>query len=281
MLHIRRRIVLSRRTYTDSSMNLYPQDEEFTAAQAAEITANTAKVTANTANVTAAGALMDSELTEIAAVKALTGTNTGDEVAASDSVAGVIKAASVTQTNTGTATDSAVTPAGLAGSTLYGQVASNAATLALLTARQTNGHLMLLNSSDQLIDSGTMTDITNWDTPTLIGSDYTVTTSTGIVEINTTGTYAISYTITGLNQAAGRAGLEVQIQVDTGAGYVDEDQTLTGGYARFDGVQQYATGSLASYIRAMTDGDKLKLQAAQTTNNFDINGHLSIVRIDD
>ena len=45
------------------------------------------------------------------------GTNTGDEVAASDTIAGVIEVATIAETNTGTATDRAVTPDGLAGST--------------------------------------------------------------------------------------------------------------------------------------------------------------------
>lgn len=113
---------------------------------------NGADVT-DTANVTAAGALMDSELTSIADVKALdqsvvsgaspvftttnmtdatnkrfmtdaqeaildatSGTNTGDEVAASDTVAGVVELATVAETNTGTDTARSVTPDALAGS---------------------------------------------------------------------------------------------------------------------------------------------------------------------
>ena len=102
-----------------------------------------------TANVTAAGALMDSELTSIADVKALdqsvvsgasptfgtanmtdatnkrfmsdaqetvlnntSGTNTGDEAAASTTVAGVVELATNAEVTTGTDTTRAVTPAG-------------------------------------------------------------------------------------------------------------------------------------------------------------------------
>jgi len=105
----------------------------------------------DTANVTSAGALMDSELTSIADVKALdqsvvsgatptftttnftdasnkrlmtdaqetvldntSNTNTGDESAASATVAGVIELATDAETTTGTATDRAITPANLA-----------------------------------------------------------------------------------------------------------------------------------------------------------------------
>ena len=107
----------------------------------------------DTTNVTAAGALMDSELTSITDVKALdqsvvsgatptftttnmtdatnkrfmsdaqetvlnntSGTNTGDEAAASTTVAGVVELATTTETNTGTDTTRAVTPDGLADS---------------------------------------------------------------------------------------------------------------------------------------------------------------------
>ena len=105
----------------------------------------------DTTNVTSAGALMDSELTSITDVKALdqsvvsgatptftttnftdasnkrlmtdaqetvldntSNTNTGDEAAASATVAGVIELATDAETTTGTATDRAITPANLA-----------------------------------------------------------------------------------------------------------------------------------------------------------------------
>ena len=105
----------------------------------------------DTTNVTAAGALMDSELTSITDVKALnqsvvsgasptfsttnmtdatnkrfmsdaqeavldatSGTNTGDEAAASTTVAGVVELATDAETTTGTATNRAITPANLA-----------------------------------------------------------------------------------------------------------------------------------------------------------------------
>jgi hypothetical protein len=48
------------------------------------------------------------------------GTNTGDEVASTSSVAGVIELATDAETITGTATDRAITPANLAASTLSG-----------------------------------------------------------------------------------------------------------------------------------------------------------------
>lgn len=107
------------------------------------------------ANVTAAGALMDSELTSIADVKALnqsvvsgaaptftntnfteatdknyvtdaqqtvigntSGTNTGDEVAASATVSGISELATIAEIDTGTDAVRTITPAGLAGSAL-------------------------------------------------------------------------------------------------------------------------------------------------------------------
>lgn len=269
-------------------MNLYPQDEEFTAAQAAEITANTAKVTANTANVTAAGALMDSELAEIAAVKALTGTNTGDEVAASDSVAGVIKAASVTQTNTGTATDSAVTPAGLAGSTLYSQVTSNTGSLSLATsainlfvAMRDNGKFMARKTVALGTSVTTWADLKPFIAADEIGSDYTFNATTGTLTIATAGLYSLSYNVVGVNQASGRAGLEAQLLFDTGLGMVLLPQTLTGGYARFTSAQQYATASLSGYLYRAAVGDDFKIQIQSTTNILNCTGFFSAERIDD
>ena len=110
-------------------------------------------------NVTAAGALMDSELTSIADVKALdqsvisgasptfaatnmtdgtdknfisdaeavvlgntSGTNTGDEATASVTVSGILESATVAETDTGTDAIRHVTPASLAGSALQTKV---------------------------------------------------------------------------------------------------------------------------------------------------------------
>lgn len=113
------------------------------------------QVEASTANVTSAGALMDSELTSIADVKALdqsvvsgatptlgndnfteatdknyvtdaeavvigntSGTNTGDEAAASATVSGISELATIAEIDTGTDAVRTITPAGLAGSAL-------------------------------------------------------------------------------------------------------------------------------------------------------------------
>ena len=57
-----------------------------------------------------------------AALDSVSGTNTGDEAAASDTVAGVVELATIAETDTGTDTGRAVTPAGLAGSALQSKV---------------------------------------------------------------------------------------------------------------------------------------------------------------
>lgn len=53
------------------------------------------------------------------------GTNTGDEVAASSTVSGIVELATITEVNTGSDTVRAITPAGLAGSTLASDVSTN------------------------------------------------------------------------------------------------------------------------------------------------------------
>jgi hypothetical protein len=124
-----------------------------TTAKWGEIVANNAKLTADTTNVTSAGALMDSELASIADVKALnqsvvsgatptftntnfteatnknyvtdaqqtvitntSNTNTGDEVAASTSTAGVAELTIASEVTTGTDTTRTITADSLAGS---------------------------------------------------------------------------------------------------------------------------------------------------------------------
>jgi hypothetical protein len=70
--------------------------------------ADVIKVPTGTTNVDIVGALTASNLS---------GTNTGDEAAASTTVAGVVELATIAETNTGTDTSRAVTPDGLSGAT--------------------------------------------------------------------------------------------------------------------------------------------------------------------
>jgi len=89
----------------------------------------------DTANVTAAGALMDSEVTNLAAVKAFDPTDYATAAqgaladsaiqasdTASDTAVGVVELATAAETTTGTDTGRAVTPDGLAGSVFGTQV---------------------------------------------------------------------------------------------------------------------------------------------------------------
>jgi len=55
----------------------------------------------------------------------LSGTNSGDEVAASDTVSGIVELATIAEVDTGTDTARAITPAGLAGSQLQTDVTAN------------------------------------------------------------------------------------------------------------------------------------------------------------
>ena len=114
-----------------------------------------------------------------------------------------------------------------------------------------------------------------------IGSDYTFNATTGTLTIATAGLYSLSYNVVGINQASGRAGLEAQLLFDTGLGMVLLPQTRTGGYARFNTVQQYATASLSGYLYRAAVGDDFKIQVQSTTNILNCTGFLSAERIDD
>ncbi len=134
-------VSLTGHTHTASEVT----DFDTEVANNSAVTANTAKLTADTTNVTAAGALMDSEVTNLAQVKAFdatdyapalgvddnyvtdaektvigntSGTNTGDEATASTTVSGISESATAAEVNTGTDAVRHVTPNSLAGSTL-------------------------------------------------------------------------------------------------------------------------------------------------------------------
>ena len=88
------------------------------------VTANDAKLTANTSNVTTAGALMDSELTEIATVKALTAANiSGSFTAASASFSTRVTANDAKVSYTDAAVTSVINTAGVLSSSA--QIASD------------------------------------------------------------------------------------------------------------------------------------------------------------
>jgi len=131
-------------TAIDAAVALNTAKVGITVTQASDIVANNAKLTASTANVTTAGALMDSELANIAAVKATTGTFlTADQT----KLDGIEALADVTDTAN-------VTTAGaLMDSELANIVAVKATTGTFLTADQTK-----LDGIEALAD---VTDTTN------------------------------------------------------------------------------------------------------------------------
>ena len=151
----------------------------------------------DTANVTAAGALMDSEVTNLADVKAFdtadyaaalgtddnyvtdaekivvgntSGTNTGDEPSASTTTPGIVELATITETNTGTDTARSITPAGLSGSALQTKV-DNVAIGA--TANDTDANLKARANH-----TGTQTASTISDFDTEVSSNSDVTANT-------------------------------------------------------------------------------------------------------
>ena len=77
---------------------------------------------------TALGVAIGSDVQAYAvALDNVSGTNTGDEAAASATVAGVAELATIAEVDTGTDTGRTITPAGLAGSALAGEVTANTA----------------------------------------------------------------------------------------------------------------------------------------------------------
>ena len=92
------------RVEANSAVALNTAKTGITAQQTSDITANNAKVTANTANVTSAGALMDSEVTNLADVKAF---DTTDYLASSVTTITTQQASDITTNNAKTGITSA------------------------------------------------------------------------------------------------------------------------------------------------------------------------------
>jgi hypothetical protein len=83
-------------------------------------------LTVNAVTTTTDGAMLAADKLKL---DAITGTNTGDEVAATDELAGIVELATIAEINLGTDTERAITPAGLKGSALDAAVVLNTAKL--------------------------------------------------------------------------------------------------------------------------------------------------------
>jgi len=140
-----------------------------------------------------------------------------------------------------------------------------------------NGQLMVRKSSAQA-STASWVDFSAFNTVDVSGGDVDFSTTSGIATIQTTGLYRIGYNFVGENTVNGRAGLEGKLLVDTGSGYADIPQTISGGYARLDTAEHYATVACEAYLRECTSGDLIKSQIQHTTNVLNVEGYISIER---
>lgn len=224
-----------------------------------------AQVEASTSNVTAAGALMDSELASIADVKALdqsvvsgatptftntnfteatnknyvtdaqqtvigntSNTNTGDEVAASATVAGVAELATIAEVDTGTDTVRTITPAGLAGSALQTKADSVETNADVTdTANVTSAGALMdselasiadVKALDQSVVSGAAPTFTNTNFTEATDKNYVTDAQQTVIgntsNTNTGDEAAASATVSGISELATIA--EIDTGTDTG-----------------------------------------------------------------
>ena len=177
-------------TAIDAAVALNTAKVGITVTQASDIVANNAKLTASTANVTTAGALMDSELANIAAVKATTGTFlTADQT----KLDGIEALADVTDTTNVVAAISAGTGVGISAG---GVISVTAVALTTVQTASTQiAHLALTAQEGDVVvrsdenksyvhnggTAGTMADYTLLSTPT--DSVLSVSGKTGVVTL--------------------------------------------------------------------------------------------------
>ena len=256
----------------------------------------------DTTNVTSAGALMDSELTSITDVKALdqsvvsgatptftttnftdasnkrlmtdaqetnldaqSGTNTGDESAASATVAGVIELATDAETTTGTATDRAITPANLA-SQGFGTgsgdalVANGLDQFAATTSAELKGVISDETGSGALVFATSPTLVT----PALgTPASGVMTNVTGLPIIaGTTGTLTVARGGTGATTAATAA-----TALGVGTGNSPQFTAVNVGHATDTTLSRLAAAELGvEGIRVKTTTPKVLAAASYTTN---------------
>ena len=175
----------------------------------------------------------------------------------------------------------AMTGAITTSSTVDGRdVAADGVKLDSLIAMRDNGNLMVRLNAVQNT-TGTWATLAGWTTtPDEIGSDLTFVAATGILTVVTAGDYELTYSISGINSAGGRAGLESRLMYDaTIDTYVL--QTLRGAYARFDTVQQYAHTTVPNYRISLTAGLSLKIEVRDTGNSLGCTGHWHMKRVSD
>jgi len=141
-----------------------------------------------------------------------------------------------------------------------------------------NGQLMVRKSTTQTTTTS-WADVANFDTVDVSGGDVEFTLSTGVVGIATTGLYRIGYNFLGENTANARAGLEAKFLIDTGGGYADLPQSISGSYSRLDDAQDFGTCSCESYLINLNRFTTLKCQIQHTTQALTVTGYISLERL--
>lgn len=151
--------------------------------------------------------------------------------------------------------------------------------VAAMVAMRDNGRLMVRKISVVQASTSSWADLVSWAAADEAGSDFAFSAVSGIVEINTTGDYEITYSVLGTNTVANRASLEVRLMRDTGGGYAEVTNTKRGAYARLNTTHQFAAPTLPAFHKALSDGDLLKLQVQHTGNVLNCTGHIHIRRV--
>ena len=241
----------------------------------------------DTANVTAAGALMDSELTSIADVKALdqsvisgasptfstsnmtdasnkrfmsdaqetvlnntSGTNTGDESDASASVKGIVELATTAETTTGTDTTRAVTPDGLKDG--Y-QGSTNVTTLGTISTGTWNGTAI----ASAYLDA---------DTAHLSGTQ----TFTGAKTFNSLTSFTMDgNTISGIDDSSEFTNNDSHIMTSAAV----EDKILSYGYITQVGIDEILAADIIDSTEAFSDSDDLLMTAKAINDRIESFGY--------
>jgi len=143
-------------------------------------------------------------------------------------------------------------------------------------------YIFASDTANSILITTDWTDIT-LDTTEIITSDFTH--SNGVITINTTGVYSVTYNISAINiLGLDRTGVYTRLMVDTGSGFVEETASRSSMYCRTYVDVGVGSTSLTK-VMSLDAEDELKLQAyiyygEESVTTLDSSCGISIIKVD-
>lgn len=115
--------------------------------------------------------------------------------------------------------------------------------------------------SNSQVTTGTPTDLTGW-AEDIATSSVAIDSASGEVTFNDAGVYLVSCHVVGEDTAGnnGRCELNIKMQIDRGAGYVDAPAAIDAQYAIRNNTQDQGSAQFDNYALEVDSGNKIKIQ---------------------